>query len=162
VTEIVNAWKTYQSQARKDGASQELRDAMASAVAQLQTALAKKDSGTTMQASNDVSVSVAEMFALYRPKIPADIGRLDVFERQVILDAAASDYSAAETSLARTRSVWDNVKPSVMERNGAEVAAQFEASLSAQEAALDAGDDSALTTEARDGLEIVDALEQLY
>ncbi len=115
-----------------------------------------------MQSSNDVSAAVVELFALYSPKVPADIGRLDVLERQVILDVAAKDYSAAMKSLAKTKSAWEEVKPIVLEHDGKEVAAQFEASLTAQESALNAKDDATLTREARDGLEIVDALEGLF
>ena len=162
VTDIANAWKSYETQAGKDGVSQELQDAMISAIGNLQTASAAKDAAATMQGSNDVSAAVVEMFALYSPNIPADIGRLDVLERQVILDVAAQDYSAAEINLAKTKSIWEEVKPSALEHNGQDVAAQFEASLAAQESALTAKDDTALMTEARAGLEIVDALEQLY
>jgi hypothetical protein len=162
VTDIANAWKSYQPQAGKDGASQEIQDAMMSAIAQLQTASAAKDSTGTMQASNDVSAAVVEMFALYHPKVPADIGRLDVLERQVILDVAAKDYSAAETSLAKTKSVWEEVKPSVLEHDGNDVAAEFDSSLATQEAALSGKDVAALTDEAKNALEIVDAMEQLY
>jgi len=162
VTDIESAWKSYQPKASQDGASQEIQDAMTSALAELETASASKDASATMQGSNDVSAAVVELFALYGPKVPADIGRLDVLERQVILDVAAKDYSAAMTSLATTKSVWEEVKPTVLEHNGKDVAAQFEASLTAQESALNAKDDATLTKEARDGLEIVDALEQLY
>jgi hypothetical protein len=162
VTDIANAWKSYQPQASKDGAAQQIQDAMTSAIEKLQTASTAKDAAGTMQGSNDVSAAVVEMFALYNPKVPADIGRLDVLERQVILDVAAKDYPAATTSLARVKSVWEKVKSSALEHNGKDVAAQFEASLAAQESALDAKDDSALTSEAKNGLEIVDALEQLY
>lgn len=162
VTDIENAWKSYEPQASKDGASQEIQDAMASALAELETASASKDASATMQGSNNVSAAVVELFALYNPKVPADIGRLDVLERQVILDVAAQDYSAAMASLAHTKSVWEKVKPSVLEHNGKDVAAQFEASLDAQESALNAKEDVTLTNEAKDGLEIVDALEQLY
>ena len=162
VTDIANAWKSYQPQAGKDGASQEVQDAMTSALAQLKTVSASKDSSASMQASNDVSAAVVELFALYDPKVPADISRLDVLERQVILDVAAKDYPAAEASLAKTKSVWEKVKPSALEHNGKEVAAQFEASLAAQESALNAKDDAALTSEANNGLELVDALELLY
>jgi len=162
VTDIAEAWKSYQPQAGKDGASQEIQDAMMSAIAQLQTASEAKDSAATMQASNDVSAAVVEMFALYHPKVPAEIGRLDVLERQVILDVAAKDYTAAETNFANTKSVWEKVKPSVLEHNGKEVAAEFETSLAAQGSALDAKDDATLTNEAKNGLEIVDAMEQLY
>jgi hypothetical protein len=162
VTDIETAWTSYESQAQKDGASQEIQDRMTSAIAELKKAAESKDPSTTMQGSNDVSAAVVELFALYNPKIPADIGRLDVLERQVILDVARQDYAAAEQSLANTKSVWEKVKPSALEHNGKEVAADFEASLTAQESALNAKDDKTLTKEARDGLELVDALEQLY
>jgi hypothetical protein len=162
VADISNAWKAYQPQADKDGASQEIQDAMNTALSNLQTASASKDSSATMQGSNDVSAAVVELFALYSPKVPADIGRLDVLERQVILDVAAKDYSAATKSLANTMSVWREVKPSVLEHDGKEVAAQFDASLEIQAVAVDSKNDTQLNNEARNGLEIVDALEGLY
>ena len=162
VTGIENAWKSYQPQAGKDGASREIQAALTSALTQLETASTAKDSADTMQASNNISAAVVELFALYHPTIPADIGRLDVLERQIILDIAANDYSAARTSLANTKSDWEKVKSSVLEHNGQEVAAEFEASLTQQESALDAKDEVALTSEAKNALEIVDALEELY
>lgn len=162
VTDIANAWKTYQPLAGDAGAPQELQDAMASALNQLQTASTSKDANATMQASNDVSAAVVELFALYNPKIPADIGRLDVLERQVILDVAAKDYAAAEASLSKAKSAWERVKASALEHNGKEVADQFEVSLAAQASALAAKGDATLTDEARNALEIVDSLEQLY
>lgn len=162
VADIENAWKTYQPQADTAGAPKEIQTAMASALAKLTAASASKDASATMQGSNDVSAAVVELFALYNPKVPADIGRLDVLERQVILDVAAKDYTAAEKSLATTKSVWEEVKPTVLEHDGQDVATQFENSLAAQEKALSSKDDATLTNEARDGLEIVDALEGLY
>ena len=162
VTDIENAWKSYQPQADKAGASQQIQDAMNSALADLKTASASKDASATMQGSNNVSAAVVELFALYAPKVPADIGRLDVLERQVILDVAAKDYSAATKDLAKTMSVWRDVKPSVLEHNGKDVAAQFDASLEIQAIAVDSKNDTQLTDEARNGLEIVDALEGLY
>jgi hypothetical protein len=162
VTDIENAWKSYQPQAGNDGASQEIQGAMTSALTQLEMASAAKDSAGTMQASNDISAAVVDLFALYDPTIPANIGRLDVLERQVILDIAANDYTAAMTSLANTKSDWEKVKSSVLEHNGQDVAAEFESSLAKQESALDAKDQAALTSEAKNALEIVDALEELY
>jgi hypothetical protein len=162
VTDIESAWKTYEAQAEKEGASSEIEAAMDSALSELQTATASKDASATMQGSNHVSAAVVELFALYHPKIPADIGRLDVLERQVILDVAAQNYSAAQGNLAETKSVWEKVKPSVLEHNGKDVAAEFEAGLTAQEAALAAKDDATLTNQAKAALEIVDSLELLF
>ena len=162
VSDISNAWKSYQPQAVKDGASQDIQAAMTSALIQLESASTSKDPGGTMQASNDISAAVVELFDLYHPTVPVDIGRLDVLERQVILDVAANDFSAAVASLDKTKSVWEKVKPSVLEHNGEEVAAEFEASLATQASALDAKDAAALTDEATKALELVDALEVLY
>lgn len=162
VTDIESAWKSYQPKAGQDGASQGIQNAMNSALAKLQSASESKDASATMQASNDVSEAVVELFALYSPKVPADIGRLDVLERQVILDVAAKDYSAAKTSLAKTMAVWGEVKPSVLEHNGKDVAAQFQESLDTQVVRLDSKNYADLTNEARNALEIVDALEGLY
>jgi hypothetical protein len=162
VTDIETAWISYELQADKDGASPEIQDLMNSAIVELKKASESKDPSTTMQGSNDVSAAVVELFALYHPNIPADIGRLDVLERQIILDIAAQDYAAAEKSLAKTKSVWGNVKLMVLEHDGKDVAAEFEASLAAQESALGANDEKALTSEAKNGLEIVDDLERLY
>jgi hypothetical protein len=162
VTDIEGAWKSYQPQADQAGASKEIQAAMNSALAKLETASASKDSSATMQGSNDVSAAVVELFALYSSKVPADIGRLDVLERQVILDVAAKDYAAAKTSLAKTMSVWSEVKPSVLEHNGKDVAAQFQESLDTQVVQLDSKNYTDLTNEARNALEIVDALEGLY
>ena len=162
VTDIENAWKSYRPQAGKDGASPAIQAAMTSALSELQAAVPAKDPAAIMQASNNTSAAVVELFALYNPKVPADIGRLDVLERQVILDVAAKDYTAAEATLARTKSVWEAVKPSVSKHNGKSVAAEFEASLPTQESALNDKDGAALTSEAQNGLEIVDQMEQLY
>ena len=162
VTDIASAWNSYGPEAEKTGASQELQDAMTAALTQLQTATASKDPAATMQAANDVSAAVVELFALYNPTIPADIGRLDVLEREVILDVARQDYAAASASLSKARSTWERVKASAVEHNGQETAEQFEASLAAQESALESKDDSLLTNEARKALELVDSLERLY
>lgn len=48
VADIANAWKAYQPQASKGGASQENQDAMTSALAKLQTASESKNPVATM------------------------------------------------------------------------------------------------------------------
>lgn len=162
VTSITEAWQSYLAQAANDGAPQDVQDSMAAALSQIEAAAAAQDAAVTWQSANDISAAIVELYALYNPVIPADIGRLDVLERQVILDVAANDYTAAATSLDKVKAVWENVKPSVLAHDGQDASAQFEASLAAQESALTAQDKTTLTNEATNGLEIVDVLERLY
>jgi len=162
VQAMTDAWQAYQAAVGDVEVSQQLADAMTSALGQLQMASQAKDAATTLQASNDVSAAVMDLFALYDPQIPADIGRLDVLERQVILDVAAQDYEAAVATFDTMSTLWEKVKPTVMEHNGEDVIAQFEASLATQKSALEAQDAAALTNEAKIALELVDALEDVF
>ena len=96
------------------------------------------------------------------PVIPADIGRLDVLERQIILDVENQNFTAGTKTFAKTITVWEQVKPSILAHSGQSVVEQFDNSLAVQSTALKAQDGSTLIDEARNGLEIVDAMESLY
>ncbi len=162
VRTISDAWKTYQLHALKDGATQAMVDSFDSAFANLQTAASAQDKTGIMQASNDISAVVVDLFDLYHPAIPANVGRLDVLERQVVLDTAASNFTAVNDDLDQINKTWDTLKPSVLEHSGEETAKQFEASLSLQAESLKTRDVAVLTQEAKNALEIVDTLENLY
>jgi hypothetical protein len=72
-----------------------------------------------MQAANDLSAAVVDLFTVYQLIVPADLGRLDVLERQVVLDAAAPDLLATADSLAQVNTVWALFRPSILRINGA-------------------------------------------
>jgi hypothetical protein len=162
LTTINEAWSAYQPQAATAGVSAVHQQALSSSLERLQTAAEAKDTAVTRQAANDMGAAVLDLFALYNPTTPVDIGRLDVFERQIAFDAAATNFTAAAASFAKTKATWESVKPSVIAHNGNAVADKFEASLALQEAKLQAKDVPALTAEVDVGLEIVDELEKLY
>ena len=86
ISAIDKAWATYQPQAVKDGATQATQDLFSESMSSLKSAATSQDAIETMQAANNLSAAVVDMFDLYNPAIPTDIGRLDVLERQVILD----------------------------------------------------------------------------
>jgi hypothetical protein len=162
VRTISDAWKTYQPEIQNDGATQDMIDSFNTALTHLQTAVSAQDKTGTMQASNDISGVVVDLFDLYHPAIPANVGRLDVLERQIVLDTASSNFTAVQEDLDKINQIWQKLKPSVLEHNGEETAKQFEASLSLQVESLKTQHADALTQEAKNALEIVDALENLY
>jgi hypothetical protein len=162
VAAIKGAWQAYRTQAARDKAPQGFQEELTAALDDLEQASAAKDAAGTMQATNDVSAAVVDLSTVYRPATPTDLSWLDVLERQVVLDVAAKDFSAAADSLAKTSTVWARLKPVILAHNGSNVATQFESSLTAQQAALKAGNASALTSGADNGLALVDALESLF
>jgi len=162
VAAIAKAWQAYQSQAADDHAPQPFQEALTAALERLQKASAAKQATGTMEAANDLSAAVVDLFTIYHPALPSDVGWLDVLERQVVLDVAAKDLTAAVDNLAKANAVWARLKPVVLAHNGPEVATRFEDSLTLQQNALNKEDASALATEAENGLALVDALEQLF
>jgi hypothetical protein len=162
LTTITEAWSAYQPQAATAGATKSHQEALSSALARLQAAATAKDAAVTRQAANDMGAAVLDLFALYNPTTPPDIGRLDVFERQILLDVVANDFAAAAASFAKTKAAWESVKPSVLSHNGKSVADKFDASLAKQAASLQKQELPALTAEINVGLELVDELEKLY
>ncbi len=162
VAGITKAWQAHRAQAADDHAPQPFQEALTAALDRLQKTSAAKQSAGTMQAANDLSAAVVDLFTVYHPTLPTDVGWLDVLERQVVLDVAANDFTAAADSLAKANAVWARLKPVVLAHNGSDTAAQFENSLTNQQAALSKEDASALTTEAENGLALVDVLEKLF
>jgi hypothetical protein len=162
VAAIGAAWQAYRPQAANDHVPRSFQEALTAGLDQLQKTSAAKDAAGTLQAANDLSAAVIDLFSVYHPTAPSDLGRLDVLERQIVLDTAANDVTAAADSLAKADAIWARLKPALIKHNGAEVAAQFDAGLAAQRAAWKGKDRSALTAEAKRALEIVDALEKLY
>jgi hypothetical protein len=162
VAAVSAAWQAYQTQAASDQAPQPFQQALTAALDRLQRASAAKNAAGAMQAANDLSAAVVDLFAVYRPATPTDLGWLDVLERQVVLDAAANNFNAAADSLAKTNAVWARLKPVILAHHGSDAATQFENSLATQEKALNPKNASALTTGANNGLALVDALEMLF
>jgi hypothetical protein len=159
---IEKAWITYQPQAEKDGVDQTVQNNFSQALSSLKTAATSQDKNGTKQSANDLSAAVVDMFAIYNPVIPAEIGRLDVLERQLILDTANQNFSAATGTLTKINIVWEKVKPSILAHDGQGVAEQFADILALQDTALKAQNTASLTDAANNGLELVDAMENLY
>jgi len=161
VAAIDTAWRAYQAQAVSDHVPQPFQEALTVALARLQKTSAAKDAPGTVQAANDLSAAIVDLFTVYHPARPTDLGWLDVLERQIVLGVPGDDSATAD-SLAKINAVWARLKPVILARNGADTATQFENSLTTQQEALSNKQAAALTIAATNGLELVDALEKLF
>lgn len=134
---------------------------METAIADLQSGVAAKDDLAARQAANDISKVIVDVFDLFNPTVPTDIGRLDYLERQVIIDADRGEWSVVANDVAQVRATFGRVRQHVEEAGGSREAADFAASVDEQEQ-LAATQDSAVVDEANIGLELVDSLESVY
>lgn len=159
---VLRDWRTYRGTAVDDGAPDALVASFETALEQLRNASGARQAQETMQASNDLSAATVELYGLYNPAVPIDIGWLDVIGRQVVLDASANDLSAAGQTVGEMQTTWDQVRQSVIDHNGSDVAAQMDATMVSLTKALTDQDGEALTVQAKIELEVVDAMEGLF
>ena len=159
---VEQQWQSYQPSAAKDGVPQAFQDTLIEVLKRLQSATSSKTDRATLQAANDMSAAVVDIYTVFHPRIPSDLGRLDMLERQVVLDVATKNWAAATDSRAKAGVIWARLKPFIMTQGGAKLATQFDANLAAQASGLVRKDGSTITSKAKEGLEIVDALEKLY
>lgn len=156
-------WQAYEKQATADHVPLPFQEALKAAYDRLQKAAAAKDAVATRQAANDLSAATMDIYTVFGPSVPVDIGRLDVLERQVVLDASAGDFTAAADSLAKTATVWERIKPNVLTRNsGPATAEKFDKVVAAQQEAINAANAAGLNDGAEQGLTLIDTLEGLF
>ncbi|MDP9098810.1 MAG: hypothetical protein M3N48_07440 [Verrucomicrobiota bacterium] len=161
-TAIAKAWAAYRSQAAADRVPQQSQDALALALERLQKAEAAKDKIGALRASNELMFAAFDVYEVYHPAVPADIGRLDARGQQLIINLLADDLASAGKSLAQTKLIWARLKPVVLTKQGTDAAAKYDASLQLQTDAMTAKDLVRLKTGAQQGLDIVDVMEKLF
>jgi hypothetical protein len=161
--DIGAAWSTYQRRAEADGAGADVMANLTRALSELRYAASTATVPAAAQSANDVSAATVELLGLYDSGVPVDIGRLDVVGRQIVFDVERGDLVAAGDQVQRWASIWrGGLRADVVAHHGRSVAARTDASLNAMERAVAAGQGQALVTQARVGLELVDAMERLY
>jgi hypothetical protein len=159
---LEDAWQKYRVQAAEDHVPQVFLDQLVQAFDSLKNHASVHDASNTLQAANNLSAAIVDLYSVYNPVRPADLGRLDMLDRQVKLDASEDDFTAAADRLAQIKMIWVRIKPAILSHNGSSAAAEFERSLDAQQSALIEQNSTTLIEKANNALSIIDALENLF
>jgi hypothetical protein len=159
---VDSAWAAYQPRGTADGAPAAILAAMKTAVGALDAASQAQDPTGTMQAANDLSAGVVELYGLYDVGRPVGIGRLDVIGRQIVLDAAAKDQGKVQQQIEAAAAQVAALEPDLADRDGSKVIDQSHDLLAAMTTAAATKDYATVTAKANEFLEAVDAMEGLY
>lgn len=155
-------WTSYQPIAKADGVPATIRTAMATALTELDKAVAAQDAAATAQAANDFSAGTVEAMSMYDVGHPVQIGRLDVIGRQIAIDAQAGDFTGASNQIEAAQTQLDQVSTSLTDHGGKDVLTQAQATLKQLRTYVTEQNADAAKTQANVFLEIVDRMEQLY
>lgn len=160
---LAATWRSYRAHAVADGATAAVVGQLDAAIARLGGAAQAHTAPEALQAANDVSASVVELFALYRTAEPLDVARLDVVGRQIVLDVDRRDDAGTRAEVRRVQAIWTGgLRASVLGHDGRRVAAHMDATVDALRHAVGVPDAGALRAETAVMLEIVDDMEALY
>jgi len=113
--------------------------------------------------ANEVTGSIAPLFARAGDRVPADVHELDYLGRSVTLDVAVGDWARARRDGEQLLDRWDAVRAGVRaRRNGTNAALSFDRAVSSLERAIAARNVDATRAAATGIGNGVDALEKVF
>lgn len=138
---------------------EELRDAVALRVRELREAAATGEKRPTLRAANNLEMAVLDLYEFYHLDMPADLGRLEVAERDLLLDTAAHDPAAAQETVVQIGSLWAGLRPTVEQMGDAKLAAELDTVVTSQQQAAAKGDLATLDRLANQALDVIGRME---
>ncbi len=94
-------------------------------VAALKSSVARRQRQATMVAANQVTLIAANMTAVYAPRVPVEVTRLDFYGRELEIWAETGEAARLDSATRGVRREWDAVHPAVSARSPA-VARKFD------------------------------------
>ncbi len=125
----------------------------------LTRAVAAHQRAAALVGANHVTFIGAKLTEAYRPKMPADIVRLDYYGRELEIWAAQKNMAKLSATAADLKRTWDVVKADEISHGGAAPAAKMDSLVARLDAAKSVADYAKLATPI---LDLVDELEKPF
>ena len=105
VRDMTTAWNTYQA----GSVPPMIRPLMSDALNGLTRAVGARNRAKARQAAVDVAQQALDLQLRHRPRVEIDFARLDLWARQLLVDAAANDTEGVASDVAILEWIWDRV-----------------------------------------------------
>ncbi len=129
--ELRSAWDAYRKQKVPPLVAKDLDESLAA----LDRGISNREASETSQAAIEVAHGAADLLLQHRAAAEVDLMRLDVWARQLILDAATGSAGEVKGDVATLEAIWVRANSSVSQPSVGDV----EEGLAALRAAADAG-----------------------
>jgi hypothetical protein len=103
-------WATFQTEAINITFSQDQVTAFNDALNNLKKNIQDKKQYEALLSANNVTLNTVGFMELYNPKVPADVGRLDYYGRQVMLTVGNGDLDQANADSQAAEDTWNKIK----------------------------------------------------
>ncbi len=103
-------WNSYESQAKKDGASNRLISQFEKQLNTLTSTVMAHNEEETLAAANGLYQYYSQFFNLYRHKAPPEIKEIKYYLQEILINAEAGKWEDAVTLLANMEKAWQTAK----------------------------------------------------
>lgn len=163
VTDLTSAWDQYRARATADGVSDSAVSSLDGSIQAFVALAAGAPAAVELaRAANAVSEMLPQFYDLYQPAVPSQVLSLDYLGREMELDAIEGDFDRAIADLQRIDEAWQGFRDQVVAAGGANEAAAFDQSITAEGTAIESRDGVSLEAAAVQQLDLVDAIEQIF
>ncbi len=162
VASIEDAWHEWLGTSDAQRVPEDLKDGVDLRLQDLKDSETKELEAPILRAANNLQMAILYVVEVYRPALPTSVGRLQVAERNILLDVASGDTLAASETLAGAEALWQELEVRVRDAGGDQVADQLSAVLDRQQKAADNGDADALKKGAEEAQDLIDRIQALF
>jgi len=103
-------WNTYEIQARKDGASQDLLENYELQLDTLTNWIMSHSEAETLKAANTLYQYYPRFLNLYKHQAPPDVKEIVYYVRQIIIDAQENNWEEIDERLEAITKAWQTAK----------------------------------------------------
>jgi len=161
VKELHYQWNSFMPEIMKKGADIKLIDEFGTELNNLTDTIMTKNKIKTMLSANTLYSKLAEIFSLYRTKMPSEIKRLRYYIRNVILNSESGVWDDMENNLSEIRASWSLLENALGEEQKQD-ANKLELSLYELEKVVTAKNAALINLKGRIALSNIESLEKSF
>lgn len=170
IGDIDEAWTTYVDTSISPSLPSEsepsseatLQVQVADAIDELQAVAAQQDAAATTAAAGRLDAAAVELYEHLHAAVSPNLWRLEVLERQILIDLSSDAYDSALRTLDCAQEVWHRVQPRIQIRTGFQAALTLEGQLTVQRTALNVQDRTTAIASVESVLSLIQDIQRLY
>lgn len=158
VTEMKTALDELKPQLQSANVSESLINGVQASLGELEKQITNKQIYQSKVQANAITKFIPDIADAYEAPLPTDLGRLDYYGREIILNVENKDWTASGENINKCKAVWQNLKQQLNNNYQRDIN-QFDKSISNLINYISKQDSTSTTKEANRLLEEIDTLE---
>jgi hypothetical protein len=166
IADIDDAWTNYAGttviKPEPGTSTASLDEPVGEAIRVLKEAAANRDASATTKSAGDLDAAAIKLYEYHHAAVSPNLRRLEVLERQILIDLSSDAYASALRTLDCAQEVWHRVQPRIQIQAGYQAAVAMDGQFPVQRTALQVKDRATVTASVQTMLSLIDQIQHLY